>query len=165
AMVASYILSFTVVPAFSRFILTDHVHQEGEGKGVFGAFERGFIRFREGYGRLLKTVLDQRKFVLVCVGLLLLMTAGVFTVIGTDFFPTADVGIIKLHYRAARGTRIEDTEKQVLDVERHIRQIIPPNELHTINDMIGVPIYYNLALVPTENVSGMDAEILIQLSE
>ncbi|HVW73127.1 MAG TPA: efflux RND transporter permease subunit [Rhizomicrobium sp.] len=165
AMVASYILSFTVVPAFSRFILTDHVHQEGEGKGLFGIFERGFIRLRNAYGRVLALVLEQRKFVLICVGLLLLMTAGIFTVIGTDFFPTADVGIIKLHYRAAPGTRIEETERQVLDVERHIRQIIPAAELHTINDMIGVPIYYNLALVPTDNVSGMDAEILIQLSE
>ncbi|HEX4179111.1 MAG TPA: efflux RND transporter permease subunit, partial [Rhizomicrobium sp.] len=165
AMVASYILSFTVVPAFSRFILTDHVHQEGEGKGVFGAFERGFIRLRNAYGRVLTVVLEQRKFVLVCVGLLLLMTVGVFTVIGTDFFPTADVGIIKLHYRAPPGTRIEETERQVLDVEKHIRQIIPASELHTINDMIGIPIYYNLALVPTDNVSGMDAEILIQLNE
>ncbi len=165
AMVASYILSFTVVPAFSRFILSDHVHQEGEGKGLFGAFERGFIRLRNAYGRTLTMVLESRKFVLVCVGLLLLMTAGIFTVIGTDFFPTADVGIIKLHYRAPAGTRIEETERQVLDVEKHIRQIIPPGELHTINDMIGIPIYYNLALVPTDNVSGMDAEILIQLSE
>lgn len=165
AMVASYILSFTVVPAFSRFILSDHVHQEGEGKGLFGAFERGFIRLRNAYGRTLTIVLESRKFVLVCVGLLLLMTAGIFTVIGTDFFPTADVGIIKLHYRAPAGTRIEETERQVLDVEKHIRQIIPPGELHTINDMIGIPIYYNLALVPTDNVSGMDAEILIQLSE
>jgi multidrug efflux pump subunit AcrB len=165
AMLASYFLSFTVVPAFSRFILTDHVHQEGEGKGLFGAFERGFIRLRNAYGGILMTALEQRRFVLVCVGLLLLMTAGVFTIIGTDFFPTADVGIIKLHYRAPAGTRIEETERQVLDVERRIRQIIPPAELHTINDMIGIPIYYNLALVPTDNVSGMDAEILIQLSE
>jgi len=86
-------------------------------------------------------------------------------VIGTDFFPTADVGIIKLHYRAPPGTRIEQTEKLVLDVEKRIRQIIPAGELKTINDMIGVPIYYNLALVPTDNVSGMDAEILIQLAE
>ena len=165
SMVASYLLSFTVVPAFSRFLLTDHVHQEGEGKGVFGAFERGFIRLREAYGRALAVVLDQRKFVLAGAGLVMLLTAGLFTVIGTDFFPTADVGIIKLHYRAPPGTRIEQTERLVLDVERHIRQIIPPSELHTINDMIGLPIYYNLALVPTDNVSGMDAEILIQLSE
>jgi multidrug efflux pump subunit AcrB len=165
AMVASYLLSFTVVPAFSRFLLSDHVHQEGEGKGLFGPFERGFIRLREAYGRALQVVLDQRKFILACAGLVVLLTGGLFTVIGTDFFPTADVGIIKLHYRAPPGTRIEQTEKLVLDVERHIREIIPPDELRTINDMIGVPIYYNLALVPTDNVSGMDAEILIQLSE
>jgi len=165
AMIASYFLSFTVVPAFSRFLLTEHVHQEGEGSGVFGSFERGFMRVRDGYGRALAVALEQRRLVLIGVGVLLLLTGGLATVIGTDFFPTADVGIIKLHYRAPPGTRIEQTEKLVLDVERHIRQIIPASELHTINDMIGLPIYYNLALVPTDNVSGMDAEILIQLGE
>ena len=165
AMIASYFLSFTVVPAFSRFLLTEHVHEEGEGSGVFGSFERGFMRVRDGYGRALAVALEQHRLVLVGVGVLLVLTGGLATVIGTDFFPTADVGIIKLHYRAPPGTRIEQTEKLVLDVERHIRQIIPANELHTINDMIGLPIYYNLALVPTDNVSGMDAEILIQLGE
>jgi multidrug efflux pump subunit AcrB len=165
AMIASYFLSFTVVPAFSRFLLSEHVHQEGEGSGVFGSFERGFIRVRNAYGHALAVALEQRRLVLIGVGVLLLLTGGLATVIGTDFFPTADVGIIKLHYRAPPGTRIEQTEKQVLDVERHIRQIIPASELHTINDMIGLPIYYNLALVPTDNVSGMDAEILIQLGE
>jgi multidrug efflux pump subunit AcrB len=165
AMIASYLLSFSVVPAFSRSLLSDHIHQEGEGKGLFGTFERGFIRLRDAYGRSLQRVLEQRRFVLACAGLVVLLTGGLFTVIGSDFFPTADVGIIKLHYRAPPGTRIEQTEKLVLDVERHIREIIPPSELHTINDMIGLPIYYNLALVPTDNVSGMDAEILIQLGE
>ena len=165
AMIASYLLSFSVVPAFSRFLLTDHIHQEGEGKGVFGTFERGFIRLRDAYGRGLRVVLEQRRFILACAGLVLVLTAGLVTVIGTDFFPTADVGIIKLHYRSPPGTRIEQTERLVLDVERHIRQIIPPGELRTVNDMIGLPIFYNLALVPTDNVSGMDAEILIQLNE
>jgi multidrug efflux pump subunit AcrB len=165
AMVASYLLSFTVVPAFARAILSPHVHVEGEGKGLFGVFERGFMRLRDSYGAALAVVLEQRRFVLVCGGVLVVLTGALAVTIGTDFFPTADVGIIKLHYRAPPGTRIEDTERLTLDVERHIRQIIPASELHTINDMIGVPIYYNLALVPTENVSGMDAEILIQLSE
>src|SRR3954462_10729614 len=63
AMVASYLLSFTVVPAFSRFLLTEKVHLEGEGQGLFGIFERGFVRLRDGYGRALHTVLAQRKFV------------------------------------------------------------------------------------------------------
>jgi multidrug efflux pump subunit AcrB len=165
AMVASYFLSFTVVPAFSRYLLTDHVHKEGEGKGLFGYFERRFARLRDAYGRALILVLEQRRFVLVCVGILVLITGVLTTTIGTDFFPTADVGIIKLHYRAPIGTRIENTEKLVLAVERRIRQIIPPSELGTINDMIGVPLYYNLAFVPTDNVAGMDAEILIQLNE
>ena len=95
--------------------------------------------------------------------MLLVLTGALSTVIGTDFFPTADVGIIKLHYRAPPGTRIEQTEKLVLEVEERIRQIIPASELDTINDMIGVPIYFNLAFVPTDNVGGMDAEILISL--
>ncbi|MDR3662011.1 MAG: efflux RND transporter permease subunit, partial [Mycobacterium sp.] len=85
------------------------------------------------------------------------------TTIGTDFFPTADVGIIKLHYRAPAGTRLEVTEQRVLDVEKRIRQIIPPDELQTINDVVGVPFSFNLALIPSDNVSSGDAEILIQL--
>ena len=64
AMLASYILSFTVVPAFARFLLTDKVHQEGEGGGLFGFFERGFARLRDAYGAALAVVLAQRRFVL-----------------------------------------------------------------------------------------------------
>jgi multidrug efflux pump subunit AcrB len=45
-----------------------------------------------------------------------------------DFFPAADVGIIKLHYRAPVGTKLEETEKLVLNVEERIRAIIPAAE-------------------------------------
>jgi multidrug efflux pump subunit AcrB len=165
AMLASYILSFTVVPAFSRFLLSEKVHQEGEGSGVFAFFERNFARLRDAYGAVLIVVLAQRRFVLAALGGLVVLTGVLFVTIGTDFFPTADVGIIKLHYRAPAGLRIEETEKSVLAVEQKIRQIIPANELRTINDMIGVPLYYNLAFAPTDNVAGNDAEILIQLNE
>ena len=95
----------------------------------------------------------------------MLLTVALFFTLGTDFFPTADVGIIKLHYRGPSGLRIEETEKSVLAVEGKIRQIIPAGELRTINDMIGVPLFYNLAFAPTDNVAGNDAEILIQLNE
>src|SRR5579872_415939 len=71
---------------------------------------------------------------------------------------------MKLHFRAPVGTRIENTEPLVLQVEDRIRQIIPPGELGTVNDMIGVPTFYNLAFVQTENVAPMDAEILISLN-
>ena len=57
-----------------------------------------------------------------------------------DFFPQVDVGLMKLHFRAPPGTRIEETERLVGQVEGHIRKIIPPEEIETINDLIGVPI-------------------------
>jgi multidrug efflux pump subunit AcrB len=161
-MLASYALSFTVVPSFARYLLATGDHH-APPKGFFGLFDRGFDRFRNGYGRMLEGTLNHRVFVLVCFGALLVVTGGVATTIGLDFFPSADVGLIKLHYRAPPGTRIENTEQQVLKVEDAIRQIIPSDELDTINDTVGVPSSFNLAFVPSDNVGEMDAEILISL--
>src|SRR5262249_26521658 len=84
-------------------------------------------------------------------------------VVGFDFFPSVDTGQMRLHVRAPIGLRIEDTEVLVGNVESEIRRIIPEEELDTINDMIGVPTFYNLGFVPTDNVGGQDAEVLMQL--
>jgi multidrug efflux pump subunit AcrB len=162
-MLASYVLSFTVVPSFARYLLASGGDHHAPPKGLFGLFDRGFERFRNGYGRMLEGTLRHRVFVLVCFGALLVVTGGVAATIGLDFFPSADVGLIKLHYRAPAGTRIEETERQVLQVEEAIRRIIPPAELDTINDTVGVPSAFNLAFVPSDNVGEMDAEILISL--
>src|SRR3984957_20230387 len=162
-MLASYVLSFTVVPSFARFLLAPEAAPHGPPRGVFGAFDRGFGRFRDVYGRLLEGALGPRALVLACAGLLFIVSGGLATVIGLDFFPTADVGLIKLHYRAPAGTRIERTEELVLQVEDNIRKIIPANEMDTINDTVGVPSAFNLAFVPSDNVGSMDAEILISL--
>jgi len=162
-MLASYALSFTVVPSFARFLLASGGDHHAAPKGLFGLFDRGFERFRGGYGWLLEGTLRHRGFVLVCFGALLVVTGGVAATIGLDFFPSADVGLIKLHYRAPPGTRIEDTERQVLAVEDAIRRIIPADELDTINDTVGVPSSFNLAFVPSDNVGEMDAELLISL--
>ena len=70
---------------------------------------------------------------------------------------------MKLHVRAPVGTRLEDTEQLLMQVESRIREIIPPGEIDTINDMEGLPTSYNLAFVPTDNVGDMDAEVLIAL--
>jgi multidrug efflux pump subunit AcrB len=70
---------------------------------------------------------------------MLIVSLGLGSVIGLDFFPTADVGLIKLHHRAPPGTRLERTEQLVLQVEDSIRKIIPANEMDTINDTVGVP--------------------------
>ena len=161
-MLASYVLSFTVVPAFARFLLAGEKNH-GAPRGIFGLFDRGFERFRGGYTTVLTAALGRRPFMLVCAGLFLCVSGALATLLGTDFFPTADVGIIKLHYRAPAGTRLEETERLTLDVEDRIRAIIPANEIDTINDNIGVPNSFNLAFVQTDNVAAMDAEILISL--
>jgi multidrug efflux pump subunit AcrB len=162
-MLASYALSFTVVPSFARLILASDTTHHAAPKGFFGLFDRGFERFRRGYGWMLEGTLRNRSFVLVLFVALIAVTGAVASTIGLDFFPSADVGLIKLHYRAPAGTRIEDTEKLVLKVEDAVRKIIPDQEVDTINDSVGVPSSFNLAFVPTDNVGDMDAEILISL--
>jgi multidrug efflux pump subunit AcrB len=162
-MLASYVLSFTVVPSFARLLLASQAEHHGPPRGFFALFDRGFNRFREGYGRMLEGALHYRLFVLVCAGGLLLVSGGLTGVIGLDFFPSADVGLIKLHFRAPPGTRIERTEQLVLQVEDRIRKIIPAKELETINDTIGALSSFNMAFVQTDNVGDMDAEILIAL--
>ena len=127
------------------------------------AFDRGFDRVRDGYGSVLELTLQKRKFVLGCFALLLAATGALAPVIGTDFFPTSDVGILKLHVRAPRGSRLEETEKIVAQVEQSIREIIPAKELRTINSTIGLPFSLNLAFVPSDNIGGMNAELLISL--
>jgi multidrug efflux pump subunit AcrB len=161
-MLASYALSFTVVPSFARFLLAGADHHAAP-RGFFGLFDRGFDRLRRGYGRLLAGTLRHRVFTLLCFGLLFVVTGLAARSLGMDFFPSADVGLIKLHYRAPAGTRIEETEQQVLKVEDAIRKLIPADELDTINDTVGVPNSFNLAFVPSDNVGDMDAEILISL--
>ena len=169
SMLASYVLSFSVVPAFARQLIKDHHHGEeaaqhkGWARRMADGFDRAFDRFRNSYGRALDSVLHRRKFVLACVAVLIAITGALAPVIGTDFFPSADVGIIKLHVRAPRGTRLEVTNDLFAAVEERIRDIIPAAELRTINAQIGVPGGLSLAFVPSDNVSGADGEMLISL--
>jgi len=169
AMLASYLLSRTLVPTLARLLMASEHH--GEPHSRFGRLasdlnerrDRAFARFQEGYAGLLRLVLSHRPFTLAVAGVVGLASLALPAVIGTDFFPAVDAGLMKLHFRAPAGTRIEVTEQLVLRAEERIRQIIPADELETVNDMIGVPPYYNLGFVPTDNVGGMDAEIRIAL--
>jgi multidrug efflux pump subunit AcrB len=170
AMLASYVLSRTLVPTLSRILFeghreSDHAHEQPTG--FFGRMNRGrenaFEQLQSAYGRMLDLVLHHRVFALCIFGLLFAVTAVLPFLIGTDFFPSVDVGLMKLHFRAPVGTRLENAEKMVLQVEDRIRQIIPADEIDTINDLQGVPTSYNLAFVPTDNVGDMDAEVLIAL--
>ena len=168
SMMASYFLSRTLVPALAAKLLEGQpIEPEGEGWWARAnrARDRAYERLRDFYGGALDLVLGHRVFAIVAG--LVIATAGVllFFVVGTDFFPRVDAGQMRLHVRAPIGTRIEDTEHIVADVEAKIRELIPARDLHVIEDNIGVPISYNLAFVSTDNVGGQDAEVLIALAE
>ncbi|MDQ5986310.1 MAG: Multidrug resistance protein MdtC [Syntrophus sp. SKADARSKE-3] len=178
AMLASYVLSRTLVPVLFRMLMKNEENPEineitDGSQGSAGSLterlnhwrDRAYVNLQEAYGRALEVILQHRAFTLSIAGALGLISLGLVFVIGLDFFPEVDTGLMKLHFRAPSGMRIEMTEKLVDQVEKKIRDVIPPREIETINDMIGVPIFYNLAFVQTENIGGMDAEILISLKE
>ena len=174
SMLASYVLSRTLVPVLSRMLMKGEHIGTGIRSEEVTRFQhvtlllnrwrdRTYTNFQEAYGHGLETALRHRAFTLWVAGILVVISMALVFLIGMDFFPSVDTGLMKLHFRAPVGTRIEDTERMVDQVEQRIRAIIPPQEIETINDLIGVPIFYNLAFVQTENIGGMDAEILISL--
>ena len=188
AMLASYVLSRSLVPTLARMMLInepvhdpegievgasvavpeprhDETREQNIGRRFNDARDRQFARFQEAYGRLVTLLIAHRWFTVGAFGVFVAVSLCLFPVIGQDFFPSTDAGIMKLHYRAPSGTRIGHTERLVAQVEDRIRQIVPPAELVTVNSTIGIPGSLNLAFVPTDNASGMDAEILIQLAE
>ena len=179
AMLAAYVMSRTLVKTLSRMLLAgERAHGHGHDAemdlrhaSLLSRFSMRFNhsrdywfgRFQDRYTQLLTVVVTRRRLSLAGAALFGIVSVGLLTVIGTDFFPTTDTGLMKLHFRAPAGTRIERTEQYVAQVEDHIRRIVPANELDTINSMIGIPQSLNLAFVPTDNASGMDAEILVAL--
>src|SRR6266567_1401030 len=163
AMLASYVLSRTLVPLLARLLMPGEEHAAATPSALQRQRDEIWERFQAAYGRALETVLAHRRFTLILALVLSLGGVALLTVVGTDFFPAVDAGLMKLHFRAPAGTRIEETERLVEQVERRVRETIPADELETVNDMIGVPLFYNLAFVPTDNIGAMDAEVLIAL--
>jgi multidrug efflux pump subunit AcrB len=170
AMLASYILSRTLVPTLAMYLLKPHDHVVRPTRNPLvllqRAFEGGFERLRLAY-QLLLTTFVYRRFVFVPVFLLLCMSGFLlFPWLGQDFFPTSDSGQIRLHMRARTGTRIEETANLNDQVDRAIRRVIPASELDSIVDNMGLP--YS-GINTTYNTSGVigsaDADILVSLHE
>src|SRR5262249_32775482 len=114
-------------------------HEPAGPSSISKMFERRFAMLRTAYGRVLAWSLHHRPFVVVAF---IVFVAGSLTMarlVGRDFFPTVDAGLIKLHVRTAPGTRIEETERQIAEVEREIRTVIPADETETMLDVIGAP--------------------------
>ncbi len=168
SMLTSYLLSRTLVPTMARHLLSEY-HEEnvGGGSGWWNRFVTGFDarfdRFKEGYQGTLSKFIAQRKLCLTCVTIIILVSLVLIPVVGQDFFPTIDAGMMKLHVRAATGTRIEATERIVDNIERTIRKVVPPEDLGDISDTIGLPQYFNLAFYQTDSLGPQDSDMLIQL--
>ena len=178
AMLASYLLSRTLVPTMVHYLLKLEVDmyrrgEHGEGGTAEGhpliwrihfAFNRGFERFRASYAGLLDWALDHRAPVLAGFVLLVIGSMGLIYLVGSDFFPSVDSGQIRLHARAPAGTRIEKTELIFADVENEIRRVIPASELDTVLDNIGLPPGgFNIGFGDNPNIGTSDGDILISL--
>src|ERR1700761_1781600 len=187
AMLTSYLLSRTLVPIaidvlvrkeFDRRFGEHGEHQHhGENaekpaakpgffKRFHNGFERAFARFHTGYLGLLHVVIGHRIATFGVVGVLLALTAVLFTFVGQDYFPQIDAGELTLHMRTRPGMRIESAEQQFSAVEDTIRQVIKPGDLGLILDNIGLPASnYNFAFGDGSFVSNNDGQILISLKE
>lgn len=170
AMIASYILSRTLVPTLANFLLEGHDSHGGSAPSasVFARFQRGFEQrfehFRHGYFALLTLAMGHRRsFVLGFMGFIVL-SAGLTPFLGQNFFPSVDAGQIKVHIRAQTGTRIEETARLCDEIENSIRKTISPDELDTIVDNIGLPITgTTMAYVNSGAIGLSDADIMISL--
>ena len=173
AMVWSFILSRTLVPTMAKYLLHKHVHHEGEPpktRNPLVMFQRGFEarfeKFRAGYYGLLKMALNRRP---IFVGGFLAFVAVSFLLVpflGRNFFPAVDTGQILIHVRTQVGTRVEEASNKLADVQKAIRQIIPPSQIETMADNIGMPISgINLTYNNTGVIGPQDGDIQIKLKE
>ncbi|WP_186062404.1 efflux RND transporter permease subunit [Burkholderia gladioli] len=177
AMISSFILSRTLVPTMAKYLLKPHAHAEG-GHGAERApsrnplvrFQRGFEarfeRVRSRYRALLELALAHRKpFVSVFFGFVLVSFALV-PLLGQNFFPSVDAGQIVMHVRAPVGTRVERTAEILARVQQAVRGIIPPAELGTMVDNMGLSSSgINTAYNNTGTIGSQDGDIQITLNE
>ncbi len=170
AMVASYILSRTLVPTMVMLMM-DRAHADPAAKPsllqrVYRNFDAAFERFRSGYIVILSFLLPRRKlfgglFLAFCV-----LSCALVLTIGRDFFPSVDSGQIRLHMRAPTGTRIEETARLADQVEKVIREVVPRDELGTVLDNLGLPYSgINLSYSNAGTIGTLDGEIQISLND
>jgi multidrug efflux pump subunit AcrB len=175
AMLASYILSRTLIPTLSKFWLKKKEASSGQ-KGRLArfqeGFEHGFERARDVYRELLSLAIDSGLpfaaifLIAMATSALLAFPLGPLPGLGQDFFPTVDAGQLKLHFRASTGTRIEATAVLCDQVEKLIRETVRPGEITSIVDTLGLPYSgINLAYSTSAPVGPGDADVFINLTK
>lgn len=179
AMLASYLLSRTLVPTMVQHLLPSELeryrhHQVGGtggrkiglGERFHLWFLRGFEALRHGYGVLLSFCLRHR---VITIGSFVLFAGGTAFLaphLGQDFFPTVDAGLLRVHVRAGVGTRLEETERIFARVEAAIREVVPAHEIDVVLNNLGVPVSpLNLSLGDPSMISSADGEITVSLKK
>jgi len=173
AMMWSFILSRTLVPTMAKYLLHKHEHHEGTpppSRNPLVWFQRGFEarfeRVRTSYRDLLTLAMHHRAiFVIGFLGFVA-VSFLLTPYLGRNFFPAVDSGSILMHARTQIGTRIEESANQFADVQKAIRKIIPPGEIETLADNIGMPISgINMTYNNTGVIGPQDGDIQIKLKE
>ena len=174
AMLASYALSRTLVPTMARYLLSEQTEEERRERTershnpfvrMQAQFETGFERFRERYHRLLEAAIHHRRAFVTCFFAACGLSFALLPLVGEDFFPSVDSGAFVMHLRAPTGTRIEDVAALCDRVENEIRKEIPPSELTTILDNIGLPYSnLNLSYSTSAPIGPADADIQVELA-
>jgi CzcA family heavy metal efflux pump len=170
AMLASYVLSRTLLPTMAKFLLKAHQpHESGVSRNPFVRIQRaldaGFVRLREAYRSTLERCLSRRGafaavFLLACAASFALLPH-----VGEDFFPAVDSGQFKLHVRGPTGTRIEETAALCDRIEQTIRELIPEHELESVVDNIGLPYSgLNLSYSNSAPIGAQDADVIVSLA-
>ena len=170
AMLASYILSRTLVPTLAMYLLKAHKHGGTASPGPFARFQKGFERqferVRSSYSSLLARLVAVRVFFVPVFLVVCLLGFTLIPFLGQDFFPDTDSGQFILHMRAKTGTRIEDTARLADRVEGSIRETVPPAEMDNILDNIGLPYSsINYIYDRSGRTGAADADILVSLKE
>jgi multidrug efflux pump subunit AcrB len=172
AMVASYILSRTLVPTLVMLLMRGS-HGAAAANAppsllqrTYRAFDRQFERVRGAYTIALGALLENRGVFGVAFLAFCLVSCGLYPFLGRDFFPSVDAGQIRLHLRAPTGTRIEETARLADGVEAAIRELVPKDQLNTILDNLGVPNSgINLSYSNAGTIGTLDGEIQLSLKE
>jgi multidrug efflux pump subunit AcrB len=166
AMIASFVLSRTLVPALCAKWLTGHLepgHEPSFGARLHAPIDRGLGWLNRRYEHLLNFALRHRAAVLVTVGSLFLASLTFLFGIGREFFPQVDAGQITLQVRMPSGTNIEVTEQRVAAVERFLEENIPADERKMIISELGLVPDWSAAYTP--NSATWDANIKVQLTK
>ena len=178
AMIASYILTYTLVPTLAHMLLRHdhHGHDEsGHGgpakrPGMMRRFQQGFERrfeqLRQGYLGLLGAALRRRKTFSAVFLSVALLSFGLLPYLGRDFFPSVEAQSIRIHLRAPSGSRIEETTKLAVQVEKTVRHILPQGRVASVVNNIGLPASgINITYSNSGTIGDFDDDMLVTLKE